>query len=107
MVRGKKGRKSEFRSQAVEESVVQAVSREEPKKQQRYSIVDYILVTVFFTAFCFLQQSVAGYMLGRGGLEDNSLEFFFGTLWKGFIVVAILAWIIDYFSNDIEEDDTA
>jgi hypothetical protein len=62
---------------------------------------------LFFIAFCYLQQFVTIKMLGGEQFEKESLSFFFGTMWKGFLVVAFIAWLIDYFSRDIEEEDTA
>jgi len=40
-------------------------------------------------------------------LEELSLNFFFGTMWKGFILVALLALLHDFFYQDSEEEDSA
>jgi hypothetical protein len=79
---------------------------------RRFRFLDYLVVCGFFIAFCLLQQFIAVKMLGgsafaAGTFEWDSLSFFFGTMWKGFLVVALLVWLIDFFSGDIEEDDSA
>ncbi|MBD3266932.1 hypothetical protein GF373_09705 [bacterium] len=111
MARGKKGRKPVAKTQAKEEPRKKNISKEQPKIRQRFTFLDYIIVSVFFVAFCFLQKFIALQMLGETSLvdqdfEQTSLDFFFGTMWKGFLIVAFLAWLIDFFSKDVEEVDT-
>lgn len=119
MVRGKKSRKIGYPVQAqtdTQPSDAVVAASESPKGyslsfDRRFTLLDYVVVCAFFVAFCFLQQFVAlkwfGVDSGTVSLEGLSLTFFFGTMWKGFLVVALLAWLHDFFYTETEEEDSA
>ncbi|MBN2327717.1 MAG: hypothetical protein JXR73_11240 [Candidatus Omnitrophica bacterium] len=121
MVRGKKSRKSGLPVNTQTETQIAdaAIDEFEAKPRsstfagKRFSLLDYAVVCLFFIAFCFVQKFVALTWFGVKSagesiaLEELSLTFFFGTMWKGFIIVAILAWLYDLFYHDREEADTA
>lgn len=110
MARGKKSRKPELHAQALTELQPPDVKELTSETPTRFTFLDYLAVCVFFIAFCYLQKYVALYWLGalteEKSLEKLSLSFFFDTLWKGFILVALLAWLHDYFYRDVTEEDT-
>jgi hypothetical protein len=62
--------------------------------------------------FCYIQKYVAIYLLQAGviqtlqDIEKEALDFFFDTMWKGFIVVAILVALHDFFYRGEEEEET-
>ena len=111
MVRGKKGRKTAAHAPALTEprSADTLIEETASGSRKRFTILDYLLVCVFFIVFCYLQKYVAMYFLGvqQNSLEGNALDFFFDTLWKGFIIVAILVGLHDFLYKDVEEEDTA
>lgn len=119
MVRGKKSRKIGFPVQAQTDTqspdtrdwVSELPTRDSASFNRRFSIIDYVVVCAFFVAFCFLQRFVALKWFGVENaeltLEGISLTFFFGTMWKGFLVVALLAWLHDFFYQETEEEDSA
>lgn len=119
MVRGKKSRKTGFPVQTqadTQGSDTQAQMSDSPKGGsmffgKRFSIIDYVIVCGFFIAFCYLQKLVAlkwfGVDTAELTLEGLSLSFFFDTMWKGFVIVALLAWLHDFFYQDTEEEDSA
>ncbi len=111
MARGKKGRKTAANAQTLTEprSVDTAAELMVSRSRKRFSILDYLLVCIFFIVFCYLQKYVAMYFLGvqQNSLEGNALNFFFDTLWKGFIIVTILVGLHDFFYQDVEEEDSA
>ncbi|MDP8243515.1 MAG: hypothetical protein P9L94_05485 [Candidatus Hinthialibacter antarcticus] len=109
MARGKKSRKttetpppaSVARPQEVEKKGV---------VHRRFYFYDYIVVSIFFVAFAYLQKFVTMKFLGNSGLDDLKFEkiavdFFFDTLWKGFLVVALLVFLHDFFYRDVEDDN--
>ncbi len=104
MARGKKGRKTAPNVPANQETQPKKQKKELVQSKNRFSILDYVIVCVFFIAFCYLQKFLALKLLDDASVERWSLDFFFDTLWKGFIVVAILVAIHDYFFQDTEED---
>lgn len=103
MVRGKKSRKSELST----------VSAEGTKSLQRpvwrFSFIDYAVVSVFFIIFCYLQKYVALYWFGvlnrPNSFESTALDFFFDTMWIGFVIVAFLTWLHDFIYRDAEEEE--
>ena len=106
MARGKKGRKSAATAPASAEPR-RAESRETPPRgERRFTLLDYVVVCVFFIAFCYLQKFVALKVLHGSEVEKLSLNFFFDTMWKGFVIVAFLVWLHDYFYRDVEEENT-
>ncbi|MFB3787537.1 MAG: hypothetical protein ACE15F_14335 [bacterium] len=111
MARGKKSRKPELHAQALTELQPSDVKEHPSEARTRFTIYEYIAVCLFFIAFCYVQKYVALYWLGalaeEKSLEKLSLSFFFDTLWKGFVLVALLAWLHDYFYRDVAEEDTA
>lgn len=116
MVRGKRNRKTGFPDQMQVDTLATGAHGWEPELSprdakipgKRFTLLDYIGVCVFFIAFCYLQKLVAQKWLGVNSadlsLEGLSLTFFFDTMWKGFIIVALLAWLHDFFYHDTEED---
>lgn len=81
------------------------------RPERRFYWWDYVLVGIFVVLFCQLQYYIAVWMIGgeegqilQTSIEENSLNFFFGTIWKGFLVVLVLVWLYDYFYHDAEED---
>ncbi len=119
MVRGKRNRKTGFPDQVqVDTLATDAHERESELSPRdamipgkRFTLLDYSVVCAFFIAFCYLQKLVALKWLGVDSadltLEGLSLSFFFDTMWKGFIIVALLAWLHDFFYQDTEEEDSA
>ena len=119
MVRGKKSRKSELPTQTQSESPSTGANKTASGSSQNDSIgfkhnfssLDYVIVCVFFIVFCYLQKFVALTWFGvestEPSIESISLTFFFDTMWKGFIIVALLAWLHDFFYKEPEEEDTA
>lgn len=119
MVRGKKSRKigfpvlaqTEMQSTDTPDRVSESPYSDSPSFNRRFSLLDYVIVCAFFVAFCFLQKFVALKWFGVESadltLEGISLTFFFGTMWKGFLVVAFLAWLHDFFYQETEEEDSA
>ncbi len=119
MVRGKKSRKTGFPVQEQTDTVVsdtqkpssETLHRDSFFFGKRFTFLDYLVVCLFFVAFCYLQKFVALKWFGVDSadptLEGLSLTFFFGTMWKGFVIVALLAWLHDFFYQDTEEEDTA
>ncbi|MGC9328646.1 MAG: hypothetical protein ACP5I1_13500, partial [Candidatus Hinthialibacter sp.] len=119
MVRGKKSRKSglpvntqtETQNADASNEKFEAQTRSSAFAGKRFSFLDYVVVCLFFIFFCFLQKFVALTWFGvksageSTALEELSLTFFFGTMWKGFIIVALLAWLYDFFHHDTEEAD--
>jgi len=103
MARGKKGSKLATDVLIPEEARPKPV-RETAMPKSRYTILDYIVVCVFFIGFCYLQKYVALWMMDKDTIEKWSLDFFFDTLWKGFVIVAILVGLHDFFYRDVEED---
>lgn len=107
MTRGKKGRLSVTDSQAAKETPLKEESTPKaPRSRGRFSILDYVFVTVFFIIFMYIQKYVALKMLGSGGIEQLSLNFFFDTLWKGFLIIIVLVGLHDFFYKGIEEEDS-
>lgn len=113
MARGKKGRKTAAHAQALTEprSTDTPIEESASGSRKRFTILDYLVVCIFFIAFCYLQKYVALYLLdvldSKSSLERAALDFFFDTLWKGFIIIAILVGLHDFFYKDVEEEDTA
>ncbi len=109
MARGKKSRKTTAAPQPAPEPRPQ----EKTKKgviNRRFYFYDYIVVSVFFVAFAYLQKYVTMWFLGNSGLDDlqyeqTAVNFFFDTLWKGFLVVALLVFLHDFFYRDTEDDN--
>ncbi|MEW6236151.1 MAG: hypothetical protein AB1656_12255 [Candidatus Omnitrophota bacterium] len=104
MARGKKGRKLATNVQIPEETLATKTVGETAMRKSRYTILDYIIVCVFFIGFCYLQKYVALHMMDNDTIEKWSLDFFFDTLWKGFVIVAILVGLHDFLYRDVEED---
>lgn len=109
MARGKKSRNTTVIPQPAPD-----VRPKEPQKKgvihRRFYFYDYIVVSLFFVAFAYLQKFVTMKFLGSSGLEDLKFEkiavdFFFDTLWKGFLVVALLVFLHDFFYRDVEDDN--
>jgi len=112
MAREKKGRKSVAGGPSSPEPHPNPSAEPSTGPKNRFSAWDYVLVCIFFIAFCYIQKFVALKMLGVGetegvSVERLSLNFFFDTLWKGFVIVTFLVWLHDFFYPDIEEEDTA
>ncbi len=105
MVRGKKGRKSVANNQETQVSRDSNTQKPKNGSIQRFSFWEYLLVCIFFIAFCYLQKFIAFKMLRGTEVESMSLNFFFDTLWKGFVIVALLVWLHDYFYRDVEEEE--
>lgn len=110
MARGKKGRRLRTNVSNEPQASREAVSAVRAP-EQRFQWWDYAIVGVFVVLFCQLQYHVAVWMVGaeqsgftQSSIEETSLGFFFGTIWKGFLVVLLLVWLYDYFYNDAEED---
>ncbi|MBZ0256582.1 hypothetical protein K8I31_11000 [bacterium] len=109
MARGKKSRKT---------TDVPLTPAPEPRPKEkatgvmnrRFYFYDYIVVSIFFIIFSYVQKFVTMKFLGSGG-QDNlefekiAVDFFFDTLWKGFLVVAFLVWLHDFFYRDVEDDN--
>lgn len=107
MARGKKGRASVVTTQAPVETQRTESVRKEPRVRGRFSILDYVFVCIFFIAFCYLQKYVAiKFLAGPEMLEKMSLDFFFDTLWKGFIIIVILVGLHDFFYQSVEEEES-
>lgn len=77
-------------------------------KKNRYAFYDYLFVAVFFVVFMYVQKYIALWILGSGDsqVEKLSLDFFFDTMWKGFVVVVLLVWLHDFFFPHGEAEDT-
>ena len=114
MARGKKGRKVKPESVAAEKTAHSVTTAEstENHKTRRFYWWDYVCVGLFFVAFCELQKHFGVWMIGaddtitKSNVEVSALNFLYGTMWKGFLVVLLLVWIYDYFYHDAEEDTT-
>lgn len=111
MVKGKKGKKSKASVLAHQEPQSFAAAQVAAKPSRRFYWWDYLAVGVFIVVFCELQKYVALWIVGAEeptvttvSVESSSLDFFFGSIWKGFLVVLILVWLYDYFYHDVEED---
>lgn len=79
---------------------------------RRFYWYDYLAVSLIFVAFAYLQKFVTMQYLGSYDFESLAFEsmavdFFFDTLWKGFLVVALLVWLHDFFYRDVEDQDGA
>jgi len=114
MARGKKGKKSvrNTQSQAPDTKKVESASSETVVTSKgRFSLLDYFIICVLFVAFCYVQKYVALWFLESGvvstieELEENALDFFFDTMWQGFLIVAVLVGIHDFFYRGEEEED--
>ncbi len=104
MVRGKKGRKSVANVQEIQEPRDTNNIKSNSNSRRRFAFWEYLLVCIFFVVFCYIQKFVAVKLLHGTELERMSLDFFFDTLWKGFVIVAFLVWLHDYFYRDVEEE---
>ncbi len=119
MARGKQSRKSDLPTQTQSDSLSTGAQIRASELQSNgsksfkhnFSFLDYAIVCVFFIAFCYLQKFVALTWFGVESVEPSiegiSLQFFFDTMWKGFVIVALLAWLHDFFYKEPEEEDTA
>ncbi|RJP26307.1 MAG: hypothetical protein C4527_15630 [Candidatus Omnitrophota bacterium] len=104
MVRGKKGRKSVTNVQDMQDSRAADSPEKNTGRRQRFAFWEYVLVCIFFILFCYLQKYVAFKILRGAELEELALNFFFDTLWKGFVIVALLVWLHDFFYKDVEDN---
>lgn len=104
MARGKKGRKTAATAQINKEAQSIKPEKKPEKRTNRFYIWDYIVVCVFFILFCYLQKYVALKLLGEEQIVKWSLNFFFDTLWKGFVIVAVLVGLHDFLYQDTEND---
>lgn len=110
MARGKKGRKSGVGAIESIEQLSQPIGERISHPKSRFAGWEYVLVCIFFIGFCYLQKFVAIKLLNGSAVEKLALDFFFDTLWKGFVIVAFLVWLHDFFYpavEDVEEEDTA
>ncbi|MBI1388389.1 MAG: hypothetical protein GC154_08075 [bacterium] len=113
MVRGKKSRKltsPEPSAQPPTPSPRKAEKRSVTRS--RFYFYDYLVISIVFVVFCYIQKWVImKYFIGASGFETYDFEkyavnFFFDTLWKGFVIVTFLVWLHDVFYRDTQEDDT-
>lgn len=107
MARGKKSRKSDtIVSSSVETNSGNVVEKTGDATARRFHWYDYIVVAVFFVVFMYIQKYFTLWFIGGDELtlEKHALDFFFDTLWKGFLIVAALVWLHDYFYRDPEDD---
>ncbi len=115
MSRGKKGKKS-VRSAplpAEPQKTERKKKRTEDAQRNRFSFLDYLFISAFFVVFCYIQKFVASWLLKTEvsgdlrSLDENALNFFFDTMWIGFLIVAILVAIHDFFYQSEEEEESS
>jgi len=116
MARGKKGKKS-VRSAPMPVEPQQKTERKKKRSDEaprgRFSFLDYLFICAFFVAFCFIQKYFAIWLLETEvsssvqQLDESALNFFFNTMWQGFLIVAILVAIHDFFYRSEEEEESS
>jgi magnesium-transporting ATPase (P-type) len=106
MARVKKNRKSELNTTVVSEK-----TSDQPRSSWKFSFVDYLVVSIFFVIFCYLQKYAAYYWFGvldksqTNTYERLALDFFFNTMCIGFVIVAFLTWLHDLVYSDADEEE--
>jgi len=112
MARGKKGKKQKADDVALHGTAeaVFSAKRQEKQVERRFRWWDYIVIGIFFVAFCEFQIFVASRLIGaqddvtKSNVEYDALSFLYGTMWKCFLIVLVLVWLYDYFYRETEQD---